>query len=225
MTITTAQIRGARGILNWSQSDLSERTGISATSLGSIESGNSVPRAHTLEKIKNSFESAGIEFLGLDGVRLQSNYIRVLTGKEGFKEYLDDLYDTIIKYGTKDKPVEIYLSNVVHSRWPKFAGEEFWKMHVRRMAEAKDLILSKIITKYGDRDFPANEYAEYRWMKGDMSCDQSFFSYHDKLVLLDFEKKDVSVTIIHHKEFAEGYRNLFKATWNYMTVIPDKKVE
>ena len=43
MSISTAQMRGARGLLNWGQNDLSDRTGISTTSLGSIENGITIP--------------------------------------------------------------------------------------------------------------------------------------------------------------------------------------
>ena len=61
MSITTAQIRGARGILNWSQQDLAQRTGISATSIGAIENGQTTPRASTLETIRATFERNSIE--------------------------------------------------------------------------------------------------------------------------------------------------------------------
>src|ERR1700757_5047469 len=80
MSITTAQIRGARGILNWSQADLAERTGISATSIGSIENGVSTPRANTLTLIQKAFESAGIEFID-GGVRLRRSDVRVYEGR------------------------------------------------------------------------------------------------------------------------------------------------
>ena len=223
MPITTAQIRGARGILNWSQSDLSEKTGISATSIGSIESGNSIPRAQTLDKIKIAFERENIEFLGLEGVKVQNNYIKVLKGKEGFKDFLDDVFHTIFKYGTQDNPTEVFLSNVVHENWSKWTSDSFWSDHADRMTKNKKIMDVRIIVKENDRNFPASDYAQYRWMPKNIFSEQSFYSYHDKLAFLNFKGGDVEITVIHQSEFAEGYRNLFRAAWHNIALVPSAK--
>lgn len=60
--ITRAQIRAGRGMLDWTQEELSARTGISATSIGAIESGKSTPHQSTEKRIKTAFETAGLTF-------------------------------------------------------------------------------------------------------------------------------------------------------------------
>ncbi len=64
--ITSAQIRGARGLLNWSRKELAEHSGISFASMMRLESFDGVPASNfkTLEAIKNAFEEAGLEFIG-----------------------------------------------------------------------------------------------------------------------------------------------------------------
>jgi len=64
--ITSAQIRGARGLLNWSRKDLAKHSGISFASMMRLESFEGVPASNfkTLEAIKNAFEEEGIEFIG-----------------------------------------------------------------------------------------------------------------------------------------------------------------
>lgn len=64
--ITSAQIRAARGMLEWSRSDLAEKSGLGFSSMMRLESANGVPGAQfkTLEAIKRAFEEAGIEFIG-----------------------------------------------------------------------------------------------------------------------------------------------------------------
>jgi len=64
--ITSAQIRAARALLGWSRSDLAENSGIGFSSMLRLESADGVPGAQfkTLEAIKNTFEKAGIEFIG-----------------------------------------------------------------------------------------------------------------------------------------------------------------
>lgn len=220
MPITTAQIRGARGILNWSQTDLAERTGISATSIGSIENGQSTPRETTLNAIRGAFERNGIEFLSLDGVRLESNYVKTLSGKQGFSDFLDDVYQTALSHGSIENPVEIFLSNVVHKNWIKWMGHEKWKNHTRRMVEHKDIIDVRIIVQQGDWDFPAEAYSQYKWIPKEIFNDKSFYSYHDKLAFLNFRGDNVEVMIIRHPDFAEGYRNLFRIMWNHVAVMP-----
>ena len=67
--ITSAQIRAARGMLDWSRKDLAEASGLSFASMMRLESFTGVPSSNfkTLEAIKTTFESAGIEFIGSPG--------------------------------------------------------------------------------------------------------------------------------------------------------------
>jgi len=64
--ITSAQIRAARGMLEWTRTDLAEKSGVGFSSMQRLESANGVPGAQfkTLEAIKDAFENAGIEFIG-----------------------------------------------------------------------------------------------------------------------------------------------------------------
>jgi transcriptional regulator with XRE-family HTH domain len=67
--ITSAQIRGARGLLNWSRKELADHSGVSFASMMRLESFDGVPASNfkTLESVKNAFENAGVEFIGTPG--------------------------------------------------------------------------------------------------------------------------------------------------------------
>ncbi|MEY9299761.1 transcriptional regulator with XRE-family HTH domain [Bradyrhizobium elkanii] len=73
--LTGAQIRAARGVLNWSVKDLAGRTGISSAIIRRLEEYNDTPPTpdETMETHRNTFSDAGIEFLfspvGKPGVR------------------------------------------------------------------------------------------------------------------------------------------------------------
>ena len=73
--ITSAQCRGARGLLGWSQQDLSKHAGVGTVAIHQLESGTSQPRLATMDVIRRAFESAGVEFIdengGGAGVRLK----------------------------------------------------------------------------------------------------------------------------------------------------------
>jgi len=78
--ITSAQIRAARGLLNWSRADLSTHSGVGASALMRLESSEGIPAGNikTFEAVQKAFEKAGIEFLGTPkdgaGVRWKSGF-------------------------------------------------------------------------------------------------------------------------------------------------------
>jgi hypothetical protein len=76
--ITGAQVRAAKSLLRWSGSDLSDRSGVSLSSIRRIEAVDGVPEAASvkvLHAIQSAFEEAGVEFVGTPddrpGVRLK----------------------------------------------------------------------------------------------------------------------------------------------------------
>jgi len=76
--ITPAQIRAARALLGWKQTDLAARAGVSEISIKNIERGTTDARSSTLSKIETAFAEAGAIFLdpgvnrdGGAGVRLR----------------------------------------------------------------------------------------------------------------------------------------------------------
>jgi predicted transcriptional regulator len=77
--ITTRQIKAARALLGWSQSDLARRSDVSEPTVARLESLDGVlgGRADTAKKIRNAIESAGVEFIesngGGPGVRLRQS--------------------------------------------------------------------------------------------------------------------------------------------------------
>ena len=59
--IYAAQIRAARGLLNWSQGALAERAGVSKQSVTRIENGTMDPRLSTMTALNEAIRSAGVE--------------------------------------------------------------------------------------------------------------------------------------------------------------------
>jgi predicted transcriptional regulator len=61
--ITPAQIRAGRALLDWKQTELAERAGVSVISIKNVERGATDPRASTLKAIQSAFEDGGLVFL------------------------------------------------------------------------------------------------------------------------------------------------------------------
>ena len=64
--ITSAQIRAARALLDWSRSDLSQHSGVGASALMRLESSSGIPSGNikTFESVQRALEEAGVEFIG-----------------------------------------------------------------------------------------------------------------------------------------------------------------
>ncbi len=80
--ITTRQIKAARALLGWSQSDLAKRSGVSEPTVARLEAidGQLGGRENTARKIRTTIESAGLEFIdengGGLGVRLRKRALK-----------------------------------------------------------------------------------------------------------------------------------------------------
>lgn len=64
--ITSAQIRAARAMLDWSREQLSDNSSVGISALMRLESAEGVPSGNikTFEAVQKAFEKAGIEFIG-----------------------------------------------------------------------------------------------------------------------------------------------------------------
>lgn len=65
--ITPAQIKAARAMLDWKQTDLAKAAGLSEMSVKNVEKGQKDSRMSTIQSIRSALESAGIIFIDQNG--------------------------------------------------------------------------------------------------------------------------------------------------------------
>lgn len=211
---TIEQIRAARALLDWSQSDLADKAGLSQTGIAHIENGTNQPNSSTLEKIKTAFDDNGIEFIGNKGLQKRTNEIRTMSGVEGLKSLVNDIYATaqdICKQTGKSEGV-VYLYNAKPQNWHKWLGKEWWDMHSERMT-ALGSDLQRIITGEGDTYLISSSFSQHRAIPAKIFNDQSIYAYGSKLAFVTFGE-DVTVNILNNKEFCDGFRVLFNIAWD-----------
>jgi len=75
MTLTPAQSRAARGLLDWSQSELAGHSNLSESTIRDFEKRRRVPSVNNLAAVARALEEAGVQFIaqngGGPGVRLK----------------------------------------------------------------------------------------------------------------------------------------------------------
>lgn len=206
MTITTAQMRGARGLLNWSQSELSRRTGISTTSIGNIEAGNTQPRESTLKLIRQAFENSGIEFIGTEGMRLKNDTIDIYEGQQGFYNFFDSVYQTIMTGSS-----EIFACNIDETVFKKWAGDKADE-HLARMQHVPSLSC-KVLLKEGDTNFIASNYAQYKWLPQNLFSSVPFYVFGDKLAIILFNDEP-KIIVMNNVAVTEAYKKQFLGLWH-----------
>lgn len=214
MSITTAQIRGARGLLDWSQSELSRRTGISTTSIGNIESGHTQARESTLEVIRKAFEASGIEFMPNSGLRMKDQMVVTLEGSAALDVLLDDIYTTLYKTGGG----EVMAYGVEERLNPN--SDEYRKVleYLDRLKKAN--ITERLIVREGDKNFVApKEY--YRWIPQEFFSPYPFYIYGDKVALLNWEPTP-KIMIITSSVFAQSFNKVFDFLWSHASAPTGK---
>ncbi len=196
------QIRAARSLLDWTQDDLAERSGISKYSVTNMEGGRTEPQKGTLDRIIRSLELAGIEFIE-EGVRLNRNTVTLLKGDDWFLDVLDDVYKTLEFSDRK----ELLIFGGNNSVSPPEVIERFRKIRaidikMREMVKENDTYLM------GPTD-------EYRWIPAVQYRNDVKVIYGDK-VLLDF---GLTGALICNAAIAEVERNQFNLLWSLLPVL------
>jgi transcriptional regulator with XRE-family HTH domain len=88
------QVAAARQLAGFTLDDLTERSGVSRSTLVKIEAGAVQPREGTLTDIVKAFATAGVEFIE-GGARWIGDTIRTLEGDDAYLRLLDEVYQTL----------------------------------------------------------------------------------------------------------------------------------
>ena len=67
MSLTSAQSRAARGLLDWSQTELGGRSNLSESTIRDFEKGRRLPSPNNLAAVRAALEAAGVIFVEENG--------------------------------------------------------------------------------------------------------------------------------------------------------------
>lgn len=204
--INAGQIRAARALLKWNQSELSERSGVSVPAIANIELEKQLPSTNTLERLEAAFNKAGLEFTDRDGMRRKDSSVVILEGEKGFMAFYDLIYDEIEATGKK----LVCVGNVDERPFIKHFGDRL-NPHFERIKSLG--VTYKILIKYGDTYFPSSDIGAYRWSPPGMHYTVPYYLFGNKLAFVVIGE-NIKIFVISETELVENFKKEFDALWD-----------
>lgn len=219
MTITAAQLRAARGLLDWTRTDLAKAANISPETVKNIEHGTFRPQEQTAQAIVKTFALHDVEFTENEGVQRRKDTVTKYEGSEGFKHFIDDVYEAAKSPEAAIGELKpICISHVDDRLFSKHLGD-YLTVHIKRMNELKNLkirilIQDKPYTRTAEENRSGSSYCEYRRLSTQHPGNVPFYVYGDKLGILMFEEeKEPQIVVISSAVVSKAYRDQFEILW------------
>jgi len=212
--ITAAQLRAARGLLDWTRADLAKAANISPETVKNIEHGTFRPQENTAEAIIRAFASHSVVFTDNEGVQLRQDAVLKYEGYEGFKAFMDDLYITAQDDGSLDGTKPICVCNVDNNLFKQHL-KDYATYHIERMQKIEGLKINILAAKKDPTHISAAKYLNYKFMNTQQSFYVPFYVYGDKLAVINFEiENPPQIIVINSALVAQSYRDQFEIMWN-----------
>jgi transcriptional regulator with XRE-family HTH domain len=209
--ITDMQCRAARALLNISREELSKISAVSATAIGSFETGAVEARVKSNNQISSALEAAGVEFIDNDGVRLRRDNIRSYQGKAIHRQLLDEIYADLKPAGG-----EILIKGMTERKWTNGDDEKFLDNHLKRLKEAG--ITERILLSDKDNVFIAPLHW-YRQIPDRYFSPHTQWIFNGKVAMVTWGDIE-SLTIIENQMLFQSETKSFNCIWeNVATTV------
>ncbi|MBI1301216.1 MAG: hypothetical protein GC137_06090 [Alphaproteobacteria bacterium] len=214
MPLSRQQAASARSFLGLTIKDVSENTGVDPTGLSRFERSGSGISSEWRKKVKGFYENQGLEFTDQNGIREQAD-IRRYRGVEGFRSFMDDVYETCKNVGG-----DVCLFNSKPRLWTKYLGQEWYNMHAKRMADLGDQIRFRIIVSPEETEFVLG-IAEHRYIEGLKWNECITYIYGNKSAIIDFSNDDINIIVNNISRTKENDKFKFDLLWENVAVCAE----
>ncbi|MDE1902047.1 MAG: helix-turn-helix transcriptional regulator [Alphaproteobacteria bacterium] len=203
--ISAEQIRGARGILNWTQDALAQECGLSPNTIYNLERGLSSRSAIV---VRTTLEQKGIQFHGNTGVSIHRNLIVAYDGPGGSDKFYDDVLSAM-KEGNEGI-VAIFRSSDALARALGVMNEkDFGRLAaLNRHGSIRCLLTSARASS------PSIPFFQIREASQHLSPTISTLTYGGKhAVIISADDEHFSYHVAHSIGAARMDRNSFESLW------------
>jgi transcriptional regulator with XRE-family HTH domain len=191
VTITSRQIRAARGLVGWTQSDLAKAAGLSRSTIASIEkdTGKTNPTPDAIEKIRKVFEDSEIEFLPQEGVRVRHPTIVEDDQPNANRRLLNDIFTESSRFKLNADQSDI-LSFGLREEDAQDSVGDYLTEHISRLKQAG--LHEKILCDPNTRTFVAPRSSYRRLSELDPSV-SPIHVYGDKIAIVHWRPREFVV--------------------------------
>ncbi len=216
MMITAAQLRAARGLLDWTRADLAKAANISPETVKNIEHGTFRPQENTADAIVKAFGAHDVKFTENEGVQIKQELVRTFVGKEGYIDFLIDIYKTVKNGG------QICQFNFSDSLFVKYSRGRA-DNHTHDMSVIPNLN-ARCLVPEGDYNFPA-KYCVYKWLKKEHLNAIPYYLYGNNVAMLTNEEEEqITWVVIGSTSLVQAFRKQFDMYWEEALAVPASKV-
>lgn len=214
MLITSDQIRAARALKNWSQTDLAERTGLAVPTIANIELGKQMPGKSTIEKIIDAFTVGGIAFTP-NGVEFDKNEIFSLVGEGKFKNLLFDAITTMQQLPPRER---VFMAMNAEDCATTDEETALYETMLKNKISLKRIVSKKAEITYPQFETKIIDH-EYSDSKG------AFFVFGDRTAFYTAAEngQEPTTLIVTNARIAETYKKTFMYMWDTLKDAPSAK--
>ncbi len=196
------QLVAARGLLGWTQDDLSRQSDVAKPTIIRLENNEVSPNTNTVNKITAAINKAGVIFTD-KGVEYTDNRITIIESDTWYLELLDDVLYTL----EGQKRNKVLRTSFADDRKSTQEGIEA----LRRLKKAG--IENRITCEKGNT-FLLDQVSSYRWVEPKNYTNWLTLIYGNKVAVSINNEK--GCTIIDDADFANACRLQFDLTWNFL---------
>lgn len=194
-------------MLEWSQTDLGQRSGLSQTAITNLESGRYRPTLKTLEMIVSAFRRAGVEITD-EGVRFHSPTVQIIKDPDFEIQSHEFVYNACVNEGIRE--ILFFYPN------PTLMSPDHYKRTQKHIQAMDKLGVSRRVIVSDRRtanELPGNVVC-YRSVPDAYVMDTSPFYVlgpYTGSFLYDLRQ----VVIIRHQSLADTHRRTFAFLWDH----------
>ena len=211
--ITRSQCRAARGLLDWTQQELADASGLSKTSINNYERGLADVKEDTLKVIRDAFVKAQVEFSGSDGVRKRADTVQVLKGADSYFRLMEDIAETLEL--ARSELLVINMSQAFEQKMTQINAAKMRICHVRIETAGASV---RVLARRGD-DLYFCPPEGYRWLDSLLfSFGEFTFVYGTKMAIKLWY--DDMILIADSRQASDAERARFEKMWEQAEVPP-----
>jgi transcriptional regulator with XRE-family HTH domain len=210
--ITSRQIRAARGLIGWTQSDLAEAAQISRSTIAAIEkeASKANPTLDMIERIRTVLEDNQVEFLAQEGVRFRHSVVYEDDLPNANRRLLEDIYNVSSRFKFNSGVSDILIFGLREEDAQRSVGDDYLTEHVDRLKLAG--LHEKILCGPDTRTFVGNRSSYRRLSELDPSV-SPVHVYGDKIAIVHWRPKEFVVSL-QSRPFADAVRAMFYELWH-----------